>query len=240
LKKLEVPVIHEEVLKVEKEEGKFKVVTKNKTLEAYSIVITLGSRKRRLNVEGEEKLKGRGVSYCATCDAAFFKDKVVAVVGGNDSAAEAALLLSKHASKVYVVYRRERIRAKPSLTEQVYSDPKIEVVNNSNIVKLIGEQKLEKAVLDTGKELNIDGLFVEIGQEPSTQALQELGIEFDAIGYVKTDERMRTSVEGAFAAGDIRTTPLRQIATAIGDGAIAATSSFVYVQTIKNKQKANA
>ncbi len=239
LRKLEVPIEYSEVESVEKQGEKFIVKTANgKTFESISIIIALGSRKKRLGVEGEKKLKGRGVSYCATCDAAFFKDKVVGVVGGNDSAAEAAMLLSKHASKVYVIYRREKIRAKPSLTEQIYSNPKIEVIHNTNVARLIGESKLEKAVLNNGTELSLDGLFVEIGQEPSTQAVEKLGLELDPAGYIKTDERMRTNIEGAFAAGDIRTTPLRQVVTAAADGAIAATSAFIHVQVMKRKQQA--
>ena len=224
-------IIEETVEKIEKTDFGFRV---NNNYESKTILIAQGTEKRKLNVEGEKEFLGRGVSYCATCDAAFFRDKIVAVVGGSDAALIAALLLSEYAKKVYIVYRREKFfRAEPVWIEQVGDNKKIEPVFNSNIKKIKGSDKVEKIVLDSGKELSVDGVFVEIGSTPNTEIAKQLNLNLDN-GHIATDKFQRTSLPGVFAAGDVTNNPLKQAVTAAAEGAIAANSA--YEQVIEGKK----
>jgi len=231
LKALEVPVMHAEIIKIEKTQEGFLIKTTSEEVKAKAIIIAFGTSKRKLGIPGEEEFKGKGVSYCATCDAAFFKGKTVAVVGGNDSAAEAALLLTEHAEKVFVIYRGKKLRATPILTEKVYSNPKIKVIHETVITEILGKDFVEKIKLSNGEELEVQGVFIEAGSLPSTEPVAELEIKTDESGAIITDEWMKTNIPGAFAAGDVRKGLLRQVITAAADGAIAATSAFKYLRT---------
>ncbi len=197
-------------------------------------VIATGSKPRKLGIPGEEKFVGRGISFCAVCDGNFFKDKNVAVVGGGNSALQEALYLSNIARKVYLIHRREGLRADKALQEKVLSNSKIEFLPGRVVKELLGDESLEGVVLErksSGEKerLDVDGVFVYIGHEPNTGFLKGV-IELDEEGYVVTNERMETSVPGVFAAGDVRSKELRQIVTAASDGALAGFFASKYVE----------
>jgi thioredoxin reductase (NADPH) len=231
VKKLGIEIKEEEVAGLKKE-TEFLVETDSSTHKAKAIILALGTEKRKLDIEGEEKFLGKGISYCAVCDSAFFKNKVTAVVGGSDAAANAALMLAECASKVYLIYRKENIRAKPALVESIEKNPKIEIIIKANIKELKGENFLEAVELDTGKELKIEGLFIEIGAVPSIALAKELGVKTDKEGYIIIDSGQKTNVEGVYAAGDITTgsNNVKQIITAASEGTIAALSVFNHIK----------
>lgn len=210
-------------------------INKNKEIEtdksiykAKAIIIATGLKHRKLNLPAEEELIGKGISYCATCDGAFFKDKNVAVVGGGNTALEDSLYLSDICNKVYLIHRRDSFRGDPITIEKVLNKSNIEIIYNSNITKLNGISNLESIVLNNNKTIDINGLFVAIGQEPNTEYLNNI-IEIDANGYIKSNELCHTNIDGIFVAGDIRDKSLRQLVTATSDGAIAATEAIKYI-----------
>jgi thioredoxin reductase (NADPH) len=225
-----------DVVSVKKVKAGFEVTSsENKKYSCKAIVVALGTQKRKLDCENEDKFLGKGISYCASCDAPFFRDKVVGVVGGSDAAGTIALMLAEHARKVYIIYRKEELRAEPITKKRIDENKKIEIIYNSNIKELKGAGKLESVTLDkAGKasELKVDGLFIEIGSVPSTVILKELGVEVTEEGYIKVKEDMSTSCPGVFGAGDITTASngFRQIITAAAEGAVAANSIFKYVK----------
>ncbi len=228
------------VSEIEKKERAFIVKTENgQVFEAKTLLAAIGTKRRRLNLEGENKLVGKGVSYCATCDGMFYRDRVVAVIGGSDSATTSSLYLAEIAKKVYQIYRRDQLRGDPTWIEQATKHPKIEIIYNTNVVSLKGEEKLEKIVLDKpyqGKtELAVDGVFIEIGSDPNTKLLEPLGIALDKKGYIKVEADQSTNIKGLWAAGDITTGSnyFRQIITACAEGAVAAESIFKYLQRQK-------
>nr|WP_243665940.1 thioredoxin-disulfide reductase [Vulcanisaeta sp. JCM 16159] len=233
-----VPIVIDSVENVERDGDLFKVYTLNgDEYTARTIIITVGEKKRKLNVPGEDTFNGRGVSYCAPCDAPLFKGKVVAVVGGGDSAASAALLLTEYASKVYMIHRRNQLRAQKYYQDLLLKNPKIEIMWNTVVKELQGDKLLRKAILqrvDTKEvfELPLDGLFVEIGAEPPVDLFKRIGLELSQDGYVKVNHLMETSVPGIYAAGDcVDLTPrdFRQIVVAAGQGALAAYSAYNYI-----------
>ena len=229
-------VKREEVLKIEKNGETFTVTTDRGKYESKTLIYALGGIKRKLNVPSEKKFRGRGISYCATCDAAFFKDKIVAVTGGSDSAAMSALLLAKFAKKVYIIYRRGKLRAFPSLVEKIGKTNNIETIYNTVIKDVKGENLVEGVVLEyreTGEtsELQLDGIFVEYGHEPNSYLAEELGVKLSEKGRIVVGEDMSTSISGFFAAGDITTGSDRfdQIITAAAEGSIAAKSAHNFI-----------
>ncbi len=209
------------------------------TIAAKTVLAAIGTKRRRLNLPGENRLVGKGVSYCATCDGMFYRDRVVAVIGGSDSATTSALYLAEVAKKVYQIYRRGQLRGDPTWIEQAVKHPKIEIIYNTNVVSLLGEEKLEKIKLDQPyqgkKEIAVDGIFIEIGSEPDTSLFQPLGIATDKKGYIKVGPDQATNIAGLWAAGDITTGSnyFRQIITACAEGAVAAESIFKYQQRQK-------
>ncbi len=236
-KSLGTEILTEEVVKLRKIENGFEVETASgSTFQTKSIILAVGLKRRRLNVPGESEFTGRGVSYCATCDAWFYKDKTVCVIGGSDSAAVAALTLAQFAKKVYIIYRRDKMRCEPIWMEKIEENDKIEIVYNTNVTEIIGKDKVEAVRLDNpykGSDLlKLDGVFVEIGFVPGLELASELGIETNEKGYIKIDAHGATNVPGVFAAGDITTgsDDLRQIITAAAEGAIASYSAFKYVK----------
>jgi thioredoxin reductase (NADPH) len=217
------------------DDGDFKTLTVDgKELKARAVIITTGAEPSKLGVEGEEALVGRGVSYCATCDGAFFRDVEIAIIGGGDTAAEEALFLTRFASKVYLVHRRDALRATKILQDRVMAEEKIEVLWNTVIDKLnsdnSGLTSVEIKDVNTGDSRNLPlaGMFVAIGVTPKAHFLTEV-LELDDDGYILTDAECRTSMPGVFAAGDVRKKILKQIATAVGDGAVAAIMAEKYL-----------
>jgi thioredoxin reductase (NADPH) len=202
--------------------------------EAETIIIAAGSEYRKLGVPGEEKLLSRGVSYCATCDAFFFRDLDVAVVGGGDTAITDALELSEHASKVYIIHRRDQLRAGQVLQQLALAHPKLKPIWDTVVDEITGENKVSGLRLRNVKKneltnLQVSGVFVAIGLEPNSQRFSSI-VELDENGFIKTDEFMATSAAGIFAVGDIRKNSARQVASAVGDGATAALSAFKYLR----------
>ncbi len=217
-------------------EGIFAVkTTGGQTYQAKTLIIATGIRRRELGVPGEKEYLGKGVSYCAVCDAPFFRGKTVAVVGGANAAAQAAVHLAEFAKKVYLIYRRKPLRAEPIWRERVEKNPKIEIIYETNVVRILGKRGLIGGVeLDNpyqgNKYLAVDGVFVEIGGVPGTELAKKLGVEVDEKGYIKVGLDMGTNIKGVFAAGDIANAAgeLQQIVTACSEGAIAATSVYRY------------
>ncbi len=213
--------------------GDYKTVTTPKhTYEAKTVILATGSENRKLGLPDEDKLTGRGVSYCATCDGAFYRKKVVAVVGGGNTALEDALYLADLAEKVYIIHRRDAFRGEEANAARIAAKENIEVLWNSQVTKLIAEKKLS-AIEVTNKDgsvqtLEINGLFVAVGRIPENQNFAKL-IELDDAGYVKAGENCLTNVPGIFVAGDNRVKEVRQLVTATGDGAVAATAAIRYL-----------
>ena len=234
-------LIYQEVENIKRDKNCFKITTKEKKkFESLSLIIASGSRPRKLNIPGENELCGKGVSYCATCDAAFFKDKEAIVVGGGNAACEEALFLTNFASKVKLIHRRNRLRAVEVLQERIFSNKKIEVIWESEPIEIYGSQKVEAVKIKhkkTNKEKIIDcqGIFILIGQIPNTEFLKEI-LKLDKDGYIICDEELRTSLEGVFACGDCRKKMLRQVVTGCGDGAVAAMSSYHYINRLKGTE----
>lgn len=228
----------EEVERVGLVDGGFEVKTNLGEWRSRGIIVASGGRPRRLGVPGEELFVGRGVSYCATCDGAFFRDRVVAVIGGGDSALEEALFLTRFAKKVRVIHRRGELRATKLLQERARGNDRIELVLNSVVEEIHGEGTVKGVtVRDVGtnerRELQVDGLFVYVGFGPNTEFLPP-EVRTDEAGFVLTNERLETSVPGMFAAGDVRVKSVRQVATAVGDGALAAVNAGQYIESLAN------
>lgn len=202
--------------------------------EAIAIIIATGSEYRKLGVAGEERLSGHGVSYCATCDGFLFRDREVAVVGGGDTAITDAMELSRHAKKVYVIHRRDQLRAGQVLQQRAFAQPKLEFVWDTVVEEVLGDKVLEELKLRNVKigqesSLKVDGVFVAVGLMANSQQFFNI-LELDDTSYIVTDEMMATSAPGIFAAGDIRRNSPRQVTAAVGDGVTAAKSAFKYVQ----------
>lgn len=233
---LAVPQRLARVESIKQEEGVFLVALSNgEKIKAKTLLIATGTKHRHLDLLNEKNLAGKGVSYCATCDAMFYKDKVVAVIGGSDSANTAALYLAQVASKVYQIYRGDALRGETAWIDQVKANEKISLLYNTNVTELIGDSKLTAIKIDQafeGKnELALDGVFVEVGSEPDLSLINQLSLDTDR-GYIVTKENQATSLAGVWAAGDITTSSdsFRQIITACSEGAIAAQSIFKYLQ----------
>ncbi|HNZ09088.1 MAG TPA: thioredoxin-disulfide reductase [Bacillota bacterium] len=216
--------------------GKVKLVhTQSATIEAKAVVIASGASPRKLGMPNEGRLTGRGVSYCASCDGNFFKGKVAAVVGGGDAAAEDALYLAKICSKVYVIHRRDSLRAQDIVQKRLFAMQNVEMVWNSVTEDILGEEKVESLLIrdvndKTLRELPTDSIFVAIGQVPNT-GLFAKEVSLAETGHIIVDREMRTNVPGVFAAGDVTVKPLRQVVTAVSDGAVASYSAIKYIST---------
>jgi len=228
-----------DVLSVRSEGEKKLVSTDSGDLEARAVIIATGANPKHLGVPGEEELIAKGVSYCATCDGPFFRNKTVVVVGGGDSALTDALILSKLAEKVYVVHRRDELRAAKILQDRAFAAPNIEFIWDSVVREIVGTgdkvRKVEKVVLEDVKtwetrELPTNGVFIYIGIHPNTEIVD---VEKDRNGFIKTDRWMGTSVKGVYAIGDCRDTPIWQLVTAVSDAAVAATAANEYIQGLE-------
>lgn len=211
--------------------------TKEAEFRAKSVIIATGAKPMKLGVKGEEEFIGRGVSYCAVCDGAFYKDKVVAVVGGGNSAVEEAIYLTKFASKVYIIHRRDELRADKIIQDRATKNEKIEFVLNSVVCEFQGQDLVNNLILKNTKtdemfNLAVDGVFPYIGITPNVENISGQ-ITQDKAGFIITDETMKTSIDGVFAIGDVRKTPLRQVITAASDGAIAGVYAVKYIESLK-------
>ncbi len=234
--KLEVPIHQGEVRALEEDRAMKVVYVDGDWLESRTVVVASGASPKRLGVPGEEKLIGRGVSFCATCDAPFYRGQRVAVVGGGDTAVQEALYLTKFAKKVYLIHRRKKLRAARILQERLFNNDKVEVVWSSVVEEILGEdmvQGLRLRNLETGEkqELKVSGVFLFIGLRPNSAFLKGV-VDLDAEGFVITGENLETSVPGIFAAGDVRRKILRQVSTAVGDGATAAYAAERYLERV--------
>ena len=196
---------------------------------AKTVIFAGGSRYRSLEIEGEEKFEGNGISYCAVCDGAFFKDKVTAVVGGGNSALDETLYLSNMCKKVYLIHRRDNFRGNSATLKKLKEKDNVIIKTNAYIEKLMGEERLSGIVLNNGKKINLDGIFLAIGMMPDTKILKDTGT-LDKNGYVIAGEDCITSADGLFVAGDARTKKLRQVVTAVADGAAAVSSVLEYIR----------
>ncbi len=214
-----------------------KIITSENEFSAKTIIIATGAQPMKLGVPGEKEFVGRGVSYCAVCDGAFYRNKVVAVVGGGNAAVEEAMYLTKFADKVYLVHRRDELRADKIVQERAFKNEKIEFVWNSIVTEIKGENLVDTVVLENVKthevsNLSVNGVFPYIGIVPNVENISGQLLQ-DAGGFIITDETMATSVEGVFAVGDVRKTPLRQVITAASDGAVGAVYAVKYIETHK-------
>lgn len=221
--------------KIERDGMDFIVTTDKETYRSKTLIYTLGSTHKHLGVPGEKEFDGKGVSYCATCDGFFFRDKTVAVVGGGDSAATGALVLGNLARKTYVLVRGDTLRAEPIWVEQLRANPKVEIVTNVSVTEIGGSAKVEWVKLNNPYQgsdtLPVDGVFVEIGLNPASELARSVGVSADAAGYIKVGEDMSTNVPGFFAAGDVTTGSayFRQLVTAASEGVIATYSAYRYL-----------
>ena len=225
-------------------DGSFEVVTARGWVHrAPAVILTAGGTPVKLGVPGEKEYAGKGVSYCAVCDGAFFKDEVLAVIGGGDAAVEEADYLTRYASKVYIVHRRDELRASKILQERAFANPKIEVIWNKRVLEIVGGEKgvdhlvLEDTATRKHSRPKVGGVFIFIGFTPNTK-LVEGHFKQDAGGYFVTDERMMTSIPGLFVAGDVRSQLTRQITTAVGDATTAAIAVEKYLAALREKEKA--
>lgn len=202
-------------------------------LESKTVLLATGTKHRELGIESEKRLRNKGVSYCATCDGAFFKGKTVGMVGGSDSAVKESLLLAEYCEKVYIIYRGETVRPEPINKKRMEANPKIEVINNANVVEVLGENKVEAVKLDTGKTLELQGLFIEIGRIPFSNIAKELGANLNSKGEVIIDKYSQTNVPGFFAAGDVTDSHFKQAIVSSAEGAHAANSAFEYIGSMQ-------
>lgn len=236
-KKFGLEIETNEVIAVDCTEKIKKIKLNDKVITAHTIIIATGASPRTLGITGEDTYYGRGVSFCATCDGPFFNNSVVAAVGGGDTAIQESIFLTKFVKKIYVIHRRDKLRAAKILQEQAFANKKIEFVWDSVLTDISGSSDQVKKItvkhMKTGdtKDINVDGCFIWIGIKPNTAFLKHT-IQLDEYGFIIAGSRMETSVPGVFAVGDGRNTPVRQIASAIGDGAIAAISTEHYINNL--------
>jgi thioredoxin reductase (NADPH) len=223
-------------------EGSTRVVRleSGEELRAPALIMAAGGLPRYLQVPGEKEFWGRGVSYCAVCDGAFFKGQELAVVGGGDAAVEEGDFLTRYASRVYIIHRRSELRAQPILVDRALANPKIKFIFDAHVKEIAGDEKVQTVRYEQHgeqKELKVGGVFIFIGFVPNS-ALFKIHVDHDEAGYILTDRNMQTSVEGIWAVGDVRSQLTKQIATAVGDGTTAAVAAAAYITTLKDAARA--
>ena len=226
----------EEVIEIKNNNDFKEVVTNKNSYKGKSIIIATGSKNRKLGLPNEDKLIGKGVSYCSTCDGMFFKDKTVAITGGGNNAIDDALYLSDIANKVYLIYRQKDFRIDSLNLEKLKEKENVEFILNSNITELIGNEKLESIVVkdndtNTENKIDVDGIFIAIGHIPVSSMCKNL-VKTNELGYIIADENCHTNVDGIFVAGDIRIKPVRQLTTACSDGTVAALNACKYLNKL--------
>lgn len=239
LKELEPDIKFEEVIEIKNFDDYKEVLTKKNSYKTKSIIIASGAQNRKLGLTNEDKLIGKGISYCATCDGMFFRNKEIAITGGGNSAIDDALYLSNIAKKIYVIYRQKEFRIESINLSKLKEKDNVEFILSSNIIDIRGNDKLESIVLknnDTNEEstLNIDGLFIAIGHIPVSSMCKNI-VDTDEKGYIISKEDCKTNIDGIFAAGDIRIKDVRQLTTACSDGTVASLNACKYLNQINNK-----
>ena len=233
VKKFELNIENNEVVSVDLSEQVKKIQLGDRIITTDTIIIATGASPMKLNIPGEDNFYGKGVSFCATCDGPFFKDRILAAIGGGDTAVQESIFLTRFAKKVYIIHRRDQLRANKTLQERAFANEKIEFVWDSVVTSIEGSSDVEKISIKNvkngeTKELEVDGCFVWVGVQPNTDFLEDT-VALDESGFIIVDKNMQTSVSGVYAAGDVRDTPLRQITTAVGDAAIAVSSAEHYI-----------
>ena len=238
-KKFGLEIIQEEAVEI-KDEGNYKIVkTADSEFKAYAVVLASGGTPRKLNIPGEKEFFGKGVSYCATCDGFFFRNKIITVIGGGDAAVEEALFLTKFGSKVYIVHRRDELRAQKIIRDRAFNNEKIEFIWNSVPLKIDGGETIDSIKLKnvkTGEEWDheTNAVFIFIGFIPNTNLINE-GVTKNSEGYIITNQNMETGIPGIFAIGDVRERLTRQVTTSVGDGTTAAVAADKYIETLKDE-----
>jgi len=231
IKEYEIDFIIEEVVSIEKakKDKKFIVKTNKQEIECKALIIATGTERKKLKIQGEEKFLGKGISYCATCDSFFFKNKDVAVIGGSDCATTSAIALSDIAKKVYLIYRGQKLKCENINEERLKEKKNVEIFYNSFPLEITGKEKVEEIkIMSENKKKNIklDGIFIEIGSSPIAEFTKNLGLKMDEEKFIDVDDDMRTSVEGVYAAGDVTYHKLKQVVVSAGQGAVAAKSAY--------------
>jgi len=235
VKELGCEIVFEKAISIKNLDNEKEVITTKNKYKAKTIILATGVKTRSLGLDLEDKLVGKGISYCATCDGAFYKNKDVAVVGGGNTAIEDALYLSDIANRVYLIHRKDFFTAEELLVEKLKCKDNVDILYNSSVKLLNGKDKLESISIENNNEtieISVSGLFIAIGKDPDNQFISDL-INTDSSGYIITDENCKTNIDGIFAAGDNRSKNLRQLVTATSDGAIAASEAIKYI----NKRK---
>jgi thioredoxin reductase (NADPH) len=237
VKRFDLSIENNEVVSIDFSEPVKRITLNDRTVTSHAIIIATGASPKKLGVPGEETFYGKGISSCATCDGPFFKNSIVAAVGGGDTAVQESLFLTKFVKKVYLIHRRDKLRAAAILQKRAFASEKIEMIWDSVLTDISGLTHVENITVKNVKtgdktKLSVDGCFIWVGTIPNAQFLGN-SLKLDEYGFIIADLNMETSVPGVFAAGDVRNTPLRQVVTAVGDGAIAAISAENYIENIK-------
>lgn len=228
---LGVEINFEKVMAIDKQNNSFVVNSDQRTVKAKKIILAIGRTRKQLGVKREEELTGKGISYCATCDGGFYKGKIVGVVGGSDAAVTSALLLADLADKVYLIYRKEELRAEKAWADLAKANEKIEILYKTEVLELLGQEKLEGLKTNTDKTISLNGLFIEIGSVPNTELLSKLNLNLDSHNYIVVDNKQKTNVSGIFAAGDAtNASDLKQVITAGSQGAVAAYHCYLEIK----------
>ncbi len=231
----EVEYISASVSGISRGKNSLLLATSSEEIEASAVIIATGAMPRKLGVEGENEFVGAGVSYCGTCDGAFFRDREIAVIGGGDTALEEAVFLTKFASKVTLIHRRDAFRGAKILQDRVKANDKIEILYSETVERILGNSKVEEVELKNVKSgevhrLKVDGVFVFVGTSPNTDFLKDSDVTLDERGQVKANSMLETTMDGVFVAGDARQTTLRQVSTAVGDAALATINASKYIE----------
>ena len=235
----DVPILIQKIDKIERKGKHFITYSEEGRLKALTVIFAMGTQRRKLGIPGELEFAGKGVSYCATCDSVFYKNKVVGVVGGGDAAAMGAQILSQHAQKVTIIHRKDKMtKTEPARIDELESDPKIEFIFNANVTEIFGDEFVNKVRLDTGQDLELDGIFIEIGGIPATEIAKSFGVDVEENNKIKVNSAMETNIPGVFAAGDITTgsNEFNQIVTAAAEGSIASLSAFNFIRSLKHQK----
>lgn len=229
---LKIPMENEGAVEVNKKKDNFEIVSENGNYSAKAIILAIGTKARKLEIKNIDKFENRGVYYQSGNNAFLYKNKTIAIIGGANSAVMKAVAFSEEAKKVYLIYRKDKLRADKIWADKVGKLKNVEIIYNANINEVRGKDKLEEFVLDNGRELKLDSLFIETGSVPSTDIIKNLGIKTNEHGYIETEKNQATNIEGVFAAGDITTgsNDFRQIITACAEGAIAALGAFNFLK----------
>ncbi|MEE8167793.1 MAG: FAD-dependent oxidoreductase [Candidatus Hydrothermarchaeales archaeon] len=230
----DVDLLEDKVTKVAKcKEGCYRIMTSKQSFHTKTLIFATGTEWRKLGVPGEKEFANKGVHYCALCDGPFYKGKTIGIVGGSDSAAKEALLLANYGEKVYIIYRGEKIRPEPVNKRRVEENPKIEVINNTNVLEIHGDEFVRKVIFDKpykgSTEFILDALFIEIGHIPLSQLAKDIGVETNQKGEIIIDRESKTNLPGAFAAGDVVDTIFKQAITGVAEGVIAAYNAYQYI-----------